>query len=759
MPSIIRIAWNELRSLFVSPIAWVLLVVFILHSSTLFIERLDRYAAFEFTTGNEGRALSQSIFTHPRGGVLTLLLPYLLLYVPLLTMSVFSRDIQSGAMKLLLSSPLRLTSVVLGKYLSVALYFALFGVVLICFLIGTGIIVENVDYAHILTAIFGIYLLICTYAAVGVFVSSLTGNQVVAAIVTLAALGLLEMLWRVGQDWPVIGEVAYWLSMSGRVEYMIRGLLTTKDVLYYFLIIALFLGLTYLRFDAGRRTEPRVLLGVRIAILAVGTFGLGVASSTPGWVGYWDTTRRVQNTLTQVSQDLVDRARGPITVTAYINVLDVNARSYLASERRSLVRFLFDRYFRFNPELSVRYVFYYGPPASERILEANPTKSLEGLAREWARDNEVPFWQIRSYVDLDTPVDLAEENYRPLYVFEWQDQVSVLRTFDDDIHHPTEREVSHTLFRMTDDPVVVAYFVGSGARSALERGLGNHRVAIADPNIRRALINSGFDILEFGAEDPMPRGIDLLVVAGPQQPLPGPTLQTIQGYISGGGDMIILAEPGSEEALRLLLSPFGVEQISGEIRQKSATDLGIDIQDTTVFADATQKAVSLGLARQPNPFSFLGSVTLETPSAFRFVDGSPNSPFTVSPIFTPDGATRLDGETLPDEAFFGFIAQRSIENGDEQRIYVVSDADVFASSMIAEPSLLSPQNPQVFERAIGWLTSGRLPLDMSWPNDTVDSRLLLTVRAVDHVRLLLFVILPVLLGMFGYSVLSRRKRA
>ena len=758
MSSTIRIATSELRSLFVSPIAWVVLVVFMLHSATLYIDRLDQYAVLEFTRGNDQRALSQIIFTDGRNGVATQLLPYLLLYVPLLTMGVFARDLHTGAMKLLLSSPVRLMSIVIGKYLAIAAYFSLFTVVLGVLLFGTGFIVENVDYAHVLTAVFGLFLLMCAYAAVGVFISSFSANQVVTAMATLAALGVLDMLWRVGQDWPVIGQVAYWLSISGRAEYFVQGLITTKDLFYFLLVITLFLGLTFLRFDAGRKTEHAAMLAGRIASLCAMIFALGLASSVPGWIGYADMTRRAQNTLTPVSQGLVDQVPGALQVTAYVNVLDGHVRRYRASSRRDLTRTLFDRYARFNPELRVEFVLYYGPPQNRRLLENNPGKSLEALAREWARDNGVPFRQIRSYEALDAAFDLAAENYRPLYVLEWQNQTSIVRTFDDPVHHPGEREISHTLFRMTHEPALVSYYTGSGARSALQRGPNNHRVTMADPNARMALINNGFDIAEFGAEDPVPAGTDILVIAGPQTRLPEQALSALQDHITRGGDMILMAEPGSETSLGPIFETLGIEQLSGDTRRTTDLDLGLPIQDTTVFAETTEDGVRLGLGRAAGASSAFGSLALETPSLLRLREIKLDNGFVTTPVLQPvPGSISFNSVPMSEEVYFGFVAERVVDTR-EQRIYVLGDADAFATFMTNTGSLYSHQNTQAFDQVIGWLTRGRLPLDMSRPAP-IDDKLHLTIRAVDHVRLLLFVILPGLLGAFGYSVLSRRKRA
>ena len=93
----------------------------------------------------------------------------------------------------------------------------------------------------------GLFLLCCTYAAVGLFMSSLTSYQVVSALSTFAALSALNYIGSVGQDIVWVRRVTWQLCMSGRVNEFVSGLICSEDVIYFLAVTAFFLYITVLR--------------------------------------------------------------------------------------------------------------------------------------------------------------------------------------------------------------------------------------------------------------------------------------------------------------------------------------------------------------------------------------------------------------------------------------------------------------------------------------------------------------------------------
>ena len=146
------------------------------------------------------------------------------LYMPLLTMGLMSRELSSGSIKLLYSSPVTSWQIILGKYLAMVIYGLVLIGILCVMVIFNLFTIENMDCGLVFTGLLGIYLLICAYAAIGLFMSCLTSYQVVAAIGTLALLAALNFVGGMWQGVDLIRDITYWLSISGRADELIAGL-------------------------------------------------------------------------------------------------------------------------------------------------------------------------------------------------------------------------------------------------------------------------------------------------------------------------------------------------------------------------------------------------------------------------------------------------------------------------------------------------------------------------------------------------------
>jgi ABC-2 type transport system permease protein len=251
MIKIIKIARLEISILFYSPVAWLVLAIFMVQSGTGFFGMLGGLQEL-FMMGEKADNLTRLLFPGING-LFDKVLQTLYLYIPLLTMGLISREISSGSIKLLLSSPVKIREFILGKYLAM-LYYALMLIAIlgIYSFIGT-LIIKDADTGLILAGLLSLFLLTATYAAIGLFMSSLTGYQVVAAISTLAVFAALKYVGSIGQSIDFVRDLTYFLSLSGRTENMLNGLITSGDIIYYLLIISLFLGLTILRLKSRPR--------------------------------------------------------------------------------------------------------------------------------------------------------------------------------------------------------------------------------------------------------------------------------------------------------------------------------------------------------------------------------------------------------------------------------------------------------------------------------------------------------------------------
>ena len=248
---ILSIALRELKNLFLSPLAWSIMAVLQLIVAYLFLTQLDNFMLLQpRLAGIEGAPGVTDIVVAPLLQTCGFLL---LLIAPAITMRVFSDERRNRTLTLLLSAPVSMTEIVLGKFLGITLFFMLLLVMLAAMPLSlyAG---ATLDAGKLLSGLLGLALVMTSFAAIGVFMSSLTEQPVVAAISTL---GLLLLLWIV--DWndnsqeQVSGLLQY-LSLKTHFEPFLKGLFSSVDLIYYLLLIATFLVLAIRRLDQQRLT-------------------------------------------------------------------------------------------------------------------------------------------------------------------------------------------------------------------------------------------------------------------------------------------------------------------------------------------------------------------------------------------------------------------------------------------------------------------------------------------------------------------------
>ena len=381
MKTTYRIAIAELRSLFCSPVAWLILVIFAVQVGVAFGNAFDRQV--------QGQALGYTLWDVTASnftgwmGIFPGFLRNLYLYIPLLTMGLMSREYSSGSIKLLFSSPVTDSQIIFGKYLSVLIYNLVLILPLLVVGVFCGITITNADLGLLFTGILGIYLLICAYGAIGLFMSSITSYQVVAAMGTLAVLAALNYVGEVGQDYAFVRDVTYWLSISGRADEFINGLICSEDLLYFLLIIALFLTLSVLKLRAGRRKESRGKTWGTYGAVVLSALLVGYISTLPTLKLYHDSTATKRNTLTKTSQDIMKQIDGGLKITSYMNLLDDNYAIALPSQLKSDYE-RFEKYIRFKPDTKMEYVYYYDEANSQLDFRLEGCNTLEEKAQKMA---------------------------------------------------------------------------------------------------------------------------------------------------------------------------------------------------------------------------------------------------------------------------------------------------------------------------------------------------------------------------------------
>jgi ABC-2 type transport system permease protein len=246
---IFTIAARELRSLFLSPLAWAVLAVVQFILAYLFLSQVDTYLIWQpRLAAIEGAPGVSDIIIAP---LLADAAIVLLLVTPLMTMRVLSEERRNRTLSLLFSAPVSMTEIIIGKYLGILAFFlillGLLTLMPLALLVGT-----DLDLGKLAAGLLGLTLLLAAFSAIGLFMSALTEQPTIAAISTF---GLLLLLWII--DWAGNSEgqtssLFAYLSMLRHYQTLLKGLFHSTDVFYYLLIIVLFIGLSIRRLDADR---------------------------------------------------------------------------------------------------------------------------------------------------------------------------------------------------------------------------------------------------------------------------------------------------------------------------------------------------------------------------------------------------------------------------------------------------------------------------------------------------------------------------
>ncbi len=234
------IAMRELRSLFLSPLAWIVLAVMNMVFGIVFDIAIAAYMEDPLPDGATASIVP---------GLYELAMVLLFFIVPLITMRLFSEERRNQSLALLLSAPVSMTEIVLGKFLGVVVYLLIMVIILtlmpLSLMLGTSL-----DTGLLFANLAGLIMILASFTAIGLFMSTLTQLPSLAAIMSFGALFLLWLL-KLPAYW--FGENAFtYLSIASHYESTLKGVINSADVIYYIVITALFLTFSIRRLEADR---------------------------------------------------------------------------------------------------------------------------------------------------------------------------------------------------------------------------------------------------------------------------------------------------------------------------------------------------------------------------------------------------------------------------------------------------------------------------------------------------------------------------
>jgi ABC-2 type transport system permease protein len=254
MRNILAIANKELRSYFAGPIAYIAIGLWALLYGYFFIAILQFFVRQSMQMGQMGMGGPQSMNVNQQliRPLLQNVTIMILFVMPMVTMRTYSEEKRSGTIELLLTSPLSDFQIIMGKFLgAMALYALMLAVTTIH--IALLFVYGRPELRPILTAYLGLFLLGGCFISLGLLISSLTRNQIVAGMLTFAVFLLLWIITWVGSfSGPTVDQLTQYLSIIDHLEDFSKGVIDTKHLIYYLSFITFGLFLTAKSVDSER---------------------------------------------------------------------------------------------------------------------------------------------------------------------------------------------------------------------------------------------------------------------------------------------------------------------------------------------------------------------------------------------------------------------------------------------------------------------------------------------------------------------------
>lgn len=770
MKKILKIAKLELSILIYSPVVWIVLPIFCVLCGMNVLDTLRDYQTALALNGNGGSQLTRDIYGLP-GGFFVDIQQTLYLYLPILTMGIMSRETSSGSIKLLLSSPVKLREIILGKYLALVMLCMAFIAILGLFALVGVFSIEHADIGLLISGLFGLFLLICTYAAIGLFMSCLTNYQIVAAIATLAVFSLLRFIGSVGQSIDVVRDLTSVLSISGRTEMMISGLISTKDLAYYLIIIFLFLSLCILYLQNQRELKSWKVKAGRYAVLLMMVLIAGYVTSRPVFIGYLDLTAGKQETITASSQKIAKKIDGELKITTYVNLLAPNPGLLMPVFRNGDLESQ-SMYKRFMPGIENEYVYYYHNLVDSNLSVTKWNPNFKGisdvnqLAEKVALSSGYDIHDFMRPEQIDKLVDLKSEGYLQVRKLEYKGKSTFMRFYFNDEYgaYPMEMEWMAALKRLAVEDPKILFLTGNNETDITDKDDRGYLYILADKGRRRAMVNQGFEVdtINLDKQD-LPGKVDILVIADPTVSFSAATLAKLKQYIDQGGNLLVTTNPGRQSVINPVLLELGVQVKPGMLVHPDK-NLGQDQIAAVYAASATsidpnvamfQQAKRAVILKGASALAYTQSGAFDIQPLLQSPDGGWNS---AAPINT-NAPTLLFNAVAGDEKgiFPVSVTLKRKVKGKEQRIIVSGDADYISNVQFANAERVVKEERQLSADILfRWLAYGEFPVvdDRSAPKDL---NITATKGQISAMSIGFKFIFPAVMVLMGIIILFKRR--
>ena len=518
----------------------------------------------------------------------------------------------------------------------------------------------------------------------------------------------------------------------------------------------------------GQRLKlPKWKTALNYTGILVVVFSLGLLSSSPKFIKYYDATQAKSNTLTEYSQEVMSKITDGLTITTYANVLD---ETWFYAEPRSKNRDLmrFEKYVRFKPDIKQKYVYYYGDFYSnyryerDEYKDKTPHDLVQAIYR-WSRQDTTTYMPQEKVWEMD---DIRAEGGRMVRVLSRDNgRKAILRLFDDSHIHPSETEITVAMKTLVDRPAVPGFVVGHGERSMNDNGengyglLATHRVG------RHALINQGFAPREISLEKPIPIDVDFLVISDVKSPFSEVEMENYRNFVDRGGNLLILGEPRRQKNMNPLIEPLGLKFADNLLVSPNdlyADDLIIaDVQPCEAmspsFAALAQQGIkatmpsACAIEKLPARDGFFIDDIMVTADKGVWIETRTRDFANEKSVLNPE-----DGEVEQQYAV-ATVASRKVK-GKDQIIIVTGDSDLFSPKELnANRAGVAASNFNYFNEFMYSMTLGKYPINID-REPSPDVRFTASHEVLPWMNFIYKWFIPAIILISCLVVLIRRKR-
>ena len=660
---------------------------------------------------------------------------------PILSMRVLSEERKNKTDQLLLTAPISTGKIVFGKYLAMAVVFAIVNAVACVYPIIMSFF-GTVDMAQAYVAILGFLLYGLACIAIGMFISSITESQVLAAVGSFAVLFLTYMMSGIA-SLITSGEGVFYkiievFDLRTPATNLMDGTLDLTAVLYYLTVIFIFMFLTVQSIQKRRWTITKsnaklgLFSGAYVAVMLVICVGINIgASLLPSTITSFDVTSNKLYTLSDDTYRILNGLEDDVTI--YVLAAESSADTTIDK--------MLDRYASASKHITIEY--------------KDPT-TYPNFYSSYTSSSPTSNSLIVVSGDMYKVID-----YYDIYVVEYSMDSSTYQYTSEVTGFDGEGQVTSAISYVTNDSMPAIYVL-SGQD---EPELGS------DFTSAISKLNCSYTSIDLLSYDAVPDDCELLIINAPQSDLSDDTTNKIIDYINNGGNIMVVASYTSDDMTNLnkILDLYGI-QTTGGLVVENDSNYYTSGAPYYIITQASSTDVSSSVSGEylflPNATGFTVDTDKENVSTTTIASSSDSSVIKMDPsnMTTYDAE---DGDVSGSTVLAAYSTLTLSDSSDESGDASGDASDPNTSQLVVVSSyyflsdeansMVSDNNVDLFSGSVSKLVNTSSSVSIP-TKDYGITYLTVSDRSVIIVSLIFAVAVPVILIICGIVIWAKRRK-